>query len=791
MPEIRQQMKRLILLILALCSSGAVMAQSASISGLVKNSDGSAISYATVKLNGQKTAVTNTLGEFKFAELSQGNYNLAFSAVGYQSHEETVVLSGDESKELSIVLNTGASSFLKEIVITSRKKEQLKEDFTSAVTVVNSKTIQDLQTVNNNASEILAVTVPGLGLSSGSSSNWGQTLRGRQVLILVDGVSQSTPLRNGSVDMRTIDPNVIERIEVIKGANSIYGNGAAGGIINYITKTNKNPKKIGFKTEVASTGSVVNPDGTLGGRLNQSVFGKTGKFDYTVSGSYEQTGEVKDAEGDIVGPTYGLSNNKIYNAFTKLGYQINDNQRLQLSYNFFSSLEETNLAEAMGSRKDGRKTEAVEGITPGSAPGTRWNHNGLLKYSNDKLIGNTSLTVNGYVQDFNTLFFYSTQFENGGQSTIQSSKKGIRADLNTPLISRSGLVADVTYGLDILNDVTSQPLLDGRTWVPKMDMLSKAPFLQLQSTLFNDLVFNGGLRYENINIGVEDYTTLKPYNAQTKTFGTSVDVKGGEIKYNNLVFNSGLRYNRFDFFKPYVNFAQGFSVADLGLLLRAARVNDISVIQTEPVIINNYEAGFASEFKAFRFEASAYISKSKLGSSFIEQDGFYVIARQPERVHGFELAADVIASKDVNFGASYSYVEGKRDGNNNDQYNDTEDSWLGGERITPPKYTAYVNYSPGTKWNIRTDFIASGGRERFAINELTGVYKTYEGKVDPYELINLSSSYKLNKSTVLKLGIENLLNADYFPSRSLWPSIDQYYIKGKGMSFSLGLSTQF
>lgn len=77
-------------------------------------------------------------------------------------------------------------------------------------------------------------------MSSGSSSNWGQTLRGRQVLILVDGVSQSTPLRNGSVDMRTIDPNVIERIEVIKGANSIYGNGAAGGIINYITNSNNN-----------------------------------------------------------------------------------------------------------------------------------------------------------------------------------------------------------------------------------------------------------------------------------------------------------------------------------------------------------------------------------------------------------------------------------------------------------------------------------------------------------------------------------------------------------------------
>ncbi|NEU07359.1 TonB-dependent receptor [Flavihumibacter sp. R14] len=784
-------MKRIFLLLFVICSAAVVMAQTPAISGTVKSADGSAVSYATVKLNGHKTTTANSSGEFKFDGIVAGTYKLSISATGFLLHEETVILQGGESKEMAVILKQSENSFLKEIVITSRKKEQLKEDFTSAVSVVNTKTIQDLQTVNNNVSDILAVTVPGLGLSSGSSSNWGQTLRGRQVLILVDGVSQSTPLRNGSVDMRTIDPNVIERIEVIKGANSIYGNGAAGGIINYITRTNKNSPKIGFKTELASTGSLVNPAGTIGGRLNQSVFGTAGKLDYTVSGSYEKTGVVKDAEGDIVGPTYGLSNNTIYNAFTKLGYQLNANQRIQLSYNFFSSLEETNLAEAMGSRKDGRKTEAVEGTTPGSAPGTRWNHNGLLKYSNDKLVGQTSLTVNAYLQDFNTLFFYSTQFENGGQSTIQSSKKGIRADLNTPLISKPGLAADITYGLDILNDVTSQPLLDGRTWVPKMDMLSKAPFLQLQGTLFNDLVINGGLRYENMSIGVEDYTTLKPYNAQTKTFGASVDVKGGEIKYNNLVFNSGLRYNRYDFFKPYVNFSQGFSVADLGLLLRAARVNDISVIQTEPVIINNYEAGFASEFKAFRFEASAYISKSELGSSFIEQDGFYVIARQPERVHGFELAADFIASKNLTLGASYSYVEGKRDGNNNDKYNDTEDTWLGGERIAPPKYTAYLNYTPVKKWNIRTDFIASGARERFAINPTTGMYKTYEGKVDSYNMINLSSSFSVSQSTKLKLGIENLLNADYFPSRSLWPSIDQYYVKGRGMSFTLGVSAQF
>lgn len=53
---------------------------------------------------------------------------------------------------------------------------------------------------------ILQYTVPSLGPSAGQTSNTGQTLRGRQVLVLIDGVPQSTPLRNGGRDIRVIDP---------------------------------------------------------------------------------------------------------------------------------------------------------------------------------------------------------------------------------------------------------------------------------------------------------------------------------------------------------------------------------------------------------------------------------------------------------------------------------------------------------------------------------------------------------------------------------------------------------
>ena len=754
--------------------------------GTVTDSTGAPVIYAFVVLKpGGKGATTDLKGNYSISNVTPGSYEMQISAVGFQTDNQTIQVSGG-IEQVAVSLKH-LPTMLNEIVVTSRRGDERKENLTSSITLVSPQTVNELQTINSNPADILAMSVPGLAVSSGSTSNWGQSLRGRQVLVLIDGVPQSTPLRNGSMDIRVIDPYAIERIEVIKGATSIYGNGAAGGIINYITKSNNAKKKFSSKTELATTGSIVNSEGSLGARMYQSFQGSAGKFDWITSGSFEQTGQMKDAEGDIIGPVYGLSNNEIYNAFAKLGFSFSDKQRLQVSYNYFGSREKNDLMEVTGSIAEGRKTISVPGEQPGSAPGTRWNRNGLLKYSHQEIFGNQNLNVTAYLQDISTVFFYSTTFEGGGQSTIQSSKSGLRLDLDAPFSLAQSVAGNIAYGFDYLRDITSQPLLDGRTWVPEMNMTSKAPFLQIQLNFFNDLVYNGGVRLENINIGVDDYATLKPYNAQTKTFGESINVKGGDLNYNNVVFNSGLKYSRHRFFQPFVNFSQGFSIGDLGLVLRAARVTDMANIQTEAVIVNNYEAGFASENRIFRVEASVFLSTSDLGSSFQEIDGFYTMLRLPERVHGFEIAADANLFDKLLAGASYSYVEGKRDMNKNGSFDNIEDSYLGGERISPPKYTAYIKYNPLQNLQFRLDYIGSGYRNRFERGD-NGLFKTYEGEVKPYNIINFSSSFRMSPSTTLKAGIENVFNEDYFPTRAQWLMFDQYYTKGRGTNFTLGLT---
>ena len=86
--------------------------------------------------------------------------------------------------------------------------------------------------------------------------------------------------------------------------------------------------------------------------------------------------------------------------------------------------------------------------------------------------------------------------------------------LNTPLVLNN-LDANFTYGLDAQRDITSQPLVDGRIWVPEMDMLNLAPFVQTKFTFFDKLMLKGGVRYEKVNIGVDDYATLPTKNTTT------------------------------------------------------------------------------------------------------------------------------------------------------------------------------------------------------------------------------------------------------------------------------------
>lgn len=764
-------------------------AQTGTIKGTVQSGNNKAAASVTVRLKGtKKVTISNNDGAFVFEQVDAGTYKLEVSGIGYQLSEREVTVTDGSTTELVLVV-TETPTQLTEVIVSAGRTKETIDKVPASVSVVGFKTLQQNINITTNIGDILENRVPGLAPSTGLSSNWGQTLRGRSLLIMVDGVPQSTPLRNGAMDIRALDPAVVERIEVVKGATAIYGNGAAGGLINYFTRTPKTGKLFNSQTSVSSTGSLAKFSNSMGGRLSQLFYGNTGKLSYVVSGVYEQTGEHKDADGDVLPPVYGLGETDSYNAFAKIGYDISSKHKVQASYNFFSSRQTTNYLTVNGDYKTGKKTSAVEGTPKGVPQGVRGNHNLGVQFSGETGVANTRYDADVYYQSVDNIFFYSEAFVDGGISRILSKKTGARLVLNTPLTYKN-FDANFTYGLDAQRDVTSQPLVDGRVWVPEMDMFNLAPFIQTKFTFFDKLILKGGVRYETVNIAVDDYATLPSRNTTTGVVTPSMDVKGGNLKYNTLVSNVGLRYNLSDYFSPFVSFSQGFSVSDIGLALRSARVNDIAKINTEAVIVDSYEAGFVSKIKNLRFEATGYISKSSLGANSVYSNGAFIVVRSPERIYGFELAADMQITKALQAGLSYSYVEGKLDADNDGKYDGEKDEYLPGQRISSPKIAGYVDYAilPG-KLNVLLQYTGIMSRNRFGKNS-SGSYDPYKAPVKAYNLFNTSVGYHFNAITSLNLGVENMFNADYFTARSQWGAFNDSYTKGKGASYRITLNVK-
>lgn len=771
---------KLLFTLLTLVSS--IIYSQTTISGSVRDESGTPLMGANIILTANKGTMTDYNGNYSLNNITSGEYTLQVLYLGFKSQSKLLQISNEKLITHNFVL-TGSNQELQEVVITSNRIRETLDEVPSSVSVLSSKQIENLAQTSNSVADVL-MEIPGMALSSNQTSSTGQTLRGRNMLILIDGIPQSTPLRSGGRDVNTIDPGSLERVEVIKGATAIYGNGADGGIVNYITKKPHATNKLESTTTIGTEGALVGIENTVGSKISQTFSGRINDLGYVASGSFRQTGVHKDATGTVLSPNYGLGETSQYSLFGKLNYQITDQQNVEFMYNYFSSNQDSKYTPETGIYGEA-PTVGVLGEDVGENQGNRYNHNAQLTYDYDMIFGNTDLRLNLYLQDFKTIYGFSDTFYDpnlgfdGGQSLIVSTKKGLRLNFNTPY-ALNEIRGNILYGIDILNDETSQELVDGRKWTPDMNMTNMAPYVQLR-TLYKNFVLKAGVRFENIKIDIPNYTTITRYNVGESTPNSGgVDIKGGTLDYNATTFNAGLRYNKWNALKPFVSFSQSFSIADLGRTLRSAAENTVSNINSKAVIANNYEIGFNSHLGKTRLSGAYFVSTSNLGSTYSEtSSGAFEILRQPEKVYGLELSLDTEILRNINIGMSVSYTEGKIDSKDTGDY----DTYMGGDRIPPVKIVNYISYSWSNKLDARISSIYSGNRDRFEAPFSYG-----KGPVNNFTVLNLSTNYQITPSTNIGIGIKNLLNKDYYPLISQWNARDSNYVKANGAQFNVSLS---
>lgn len=133
---------------------------------------------------------------------------------------------------------------LDEVVITGTRTEKLLRDTPVLTRVISKKKIQELNPMDMET--LLQYELPGIQFSYNSMSQLPeikyQGMDAEYLLFLVDGERISGEGADHNVDFSRFNVDDIERIEVVRGAQStLYGSNALGGVINIITRSANRP----------------------------------------------------------------------------------------------------------------------------------------------------------------------------------------------------------------------------------------------------------------------------------------------------------------------------------------------------------------------------------------------------------------------------------------------------------------------------------------------------------------------------------------------------------------------
>jgi iron complex outermembrane receptor protein len=683
-----------------------------------------------------------------------------------------------------------------EIVVTAARTVLPPSALPLTIDIIDKQALDQQIILSGSVTDAVATLTPSFSPTRGKLSGAGETLRGRSPLYAINGIPQSTPLRDGSRDGFTIDGFFIEQVELIYGSNALQGIGGTGGIVNQVTVGA--PKQEGLSGRVLLQGTADNDfrsDG-FGGKAAGLVQYKADRFDATVGAAYERRGVFYDARGRNVGINLNQGETQTSDAislFGRFGYALSSTARLDLMASRYELKGDGDYVAVAGNRLTGLPTSAVKGTPPGKPAANRTESLALS-------LTDTDLGGGNFVSQ---IFFNRTRDTFGGelgpiatfqdvriapigtlfdQSQNRSRKLGGKISYERAIPGFEDLTAIV--GFDALFDKTEQRLIaTDRIWVPPTDFRSLAPFAQANLKLFDGLVrLAGGARWENVEIKIDDYTTI----ATTTTPRGGVLVSGGSPKFDDVLFNGGVIIEPAQGIRLYASYAEGFTVPDVGRITRAIGTPGVDLdnfLDISPIISNNREIG--AEVKRGPIDASVtyFWSSSTRGQLLVARpDGIFDVQRQRIEIEGLELNLGVQLPIDgLRVSAGYAHILGRTDTNGDDRV----DTDLDGTNISPD----------------RLNLAASFDRGRVSARVQTQVYfpRTFNGLVrDPrndfggYTLTDAYLGYDVGPGRII-LSAQNIFNRQYIDYNSdvRLPTDNLSFFAGRGRTMTLAWDMRF
>ncbi|HSC67371.1 MAG TPA: TonB-dependent siderophore receptor, partial [Cellvibrio sp.] len=620
----------------------------------------------------------------------------------------------------------------------------------------------------------LAKTVPGMADSSHTITESGQTLRGRETLVLVDGIPLNTN-RGSSRNLANINLANVEQVEVLRGSSAIYGSGATGGIISIRTRRPEG-KTLAETTITGITPlSELNVSG-LGGELQHYMSGAAETIDYTLSLGARNIGGSFDAKGNRIAPEPSqgdIFDSNTYNIATKLGFKLDANQRIQLSGSYYDIKQNTDYAS----------DTSVARLPPGTVPAAALKgleleqqnrvQNTLLglDYEHRNLSGNT-LAAQIYYRDFFTRFSpfdarrVPVRGANVDQSMQNSEVYGGRLTIKSPLGDNK--TTQLVWGGDFHNELTDMPLdvfnpalydstgglvfqkIGKVIYMPEVTTKTSGVFAQLQHRFNEQWSVEAGARYDRATASFDNFIPLSQSRVASPR-----SVAGGTVEYDSPTYNAGAVYSVTKEHEFYTSYSEGFQLPDIGLQVRnATPAFNINSSNLEAVLTDSLEFGWRGRWENTLANLSVFESRSDLGAVQSFNNGLR-LTRTKERIQGAEAGIDYFTDDERwSFGSTLTWMQGEELTQNASHYQD-----MPGNRIPPLKFTAYLEYRPTTSWSHRLQSTSYEGRDY----RLNGVASFGRRDTTGYTNVDLISQWKVDEKSSVVIGLENLLNHYYYP----------------------------
>lgn len=676
-----------------------------------------------------------------------------------------------------------------EVSVGARTSTAISE-IPGTVWVVDQVQLQEQLDTGVTLKEAIGKLVPGLDLAPEGRSNYGQNMRGRNVLVMIDGVSQNSS-RGLSRQFDSISPFNVERVEVLSGASALYGGGATGGIINIVTKKGA-PGPAQFETEVSGT-SGFNKSDDLSSRISQSVSGGTDRVHGRLGISGEQNKAFYDGKGDqifIDNTQTDLQYNRTLDLMGSLAIKLDDVQDLDLLAQYYDSGNNGNTGLYFPNLHDKAPSNLEDAeIRSGYHTDLEPRSKRLLfnaNYHHSDLLGQDFYLQGSYRKEDNNFFpfpYYNAGKPQGANGVyFAASQQNFEVTSLKALFAKQWDSVKLTYGVDLdrerFNATQSvfNSAISSESGGLDLDTQSKAPrypsyrvdghsvYAQADWKLTDALTLSGGARRQQMDVDV----------------GVFKGIPGGSNDYAVNLFNLGAIYDFKNGHQTWINYSEGFDLPDpakyYGKAGLSVKDNPLAGIKSRQV-----ETGW--RFADVDWDAQAavyYIWSDKVITTDSATLTIDVVDKK-SRDFGFEGALTRHFNNGWDAGGTLHLVRSEEE--------DADGDWMKRDAryASLSKSTAFVGWH-GDGRNVRLQ-----GNHAFTLKDDS------DHKISGYTTFDLMGSQETEFGT-FSAGIQNLLDKEYstvwgqraalFYSPTYGPEY-LYDYQGRGRTYTLTWSMAY